>query len=207
MRAIASHEITHLQKKHPLKLALALMVAIFSPSIVHWLEDFAPRVVLSFVHSPEHLAAVYKVILAVHSVQQWALHDLFVAMLGFAGLYLLARRFEFQADAGAVQLTRDPEAKITALLKVSHLNLMPVRWGKGSSVWMTHPNTLRRLERIGRIGGMPPARVHELSESCTPGSLTSEDHYDLPPMTNQVALSNPRLRAHLWLKSLLTVRR
>src|SRR5207249_10138019 len=117
-----------------------------------------------FVHSPEHMAAVYKVILTTHSVQQWALHDLTVAVFGFSGLYLLARRFEFQADAGAVQLTGDPEAKITALLKVSHLNLMPVRWGKGSGVWMTHPSTLHRLERIGRLGGMPPARVHELIE-------------------------------------------
>jgi Zn-dependent protease with chaperone function len=55
----------------------------------------------------------------------WSQLDLVLIVAGLGVFYLLARRFERVADEGSVQLSGDPEAMITALLKVSRLNPLP----------------------------------------------------------------------------------
>jgi hypothetical protein len=82
---------------------------------------------------------------------------------GGAGWFLfLSRHFEHTADAGAVALTGNPETKISALLKLSHLNLMPIQWGKVTGSWLTHPSTLQRVQRMAAETGMPTEQLHQI---------------------------------------------
>jgi len=51
---------------------------------------------------------------------------------------------------------------ITALLKLSSLNLMPLSWGKGTGASLTHPSTIKRVQRIASQAQISQARVDEL---------------------------------------------
>jgi Zn-dependent protease with chaperone function len=75
------------------------------------------------------------------------------------------RRFELEADTDEVVLTGDPEACITALVKLDRLNWMPIK----ASVWRdwlsTHPSTQHRIERMARLGDITAERLQELVEA------------------------------------------
>jgi Zn-dependent protease with chaperone function len=90
-------------------------------------------------------------------------------------VYFMSRRFEWTADAGAVRLTGDPEAMISALARLNHLNHVPLEWGSWSERWLTHPSTRRRAEAIARIGGIAPGRVAELLR----GEPSADPHYEV----------------------------
>jgi hypothetical protein len=51
---------------------------------------------------------------------------------------------------------------ITALVKISRLNLMPLQWSRGSEAMLTHPSTMRRLERIARSCAIPEEHLRYL---------------------------------------------
>lgn len=134
--AIIGHEVAHLQKKH-----------------IRWRLTLAFVAILAFVFGAAFL-------------DYWVPPRLPSGPI-FYGLLLLAiffqsRRNEFAADAGAVKLTGDAEALITALAKLSRLNTMPIHWGKLDEKLLTHPSTLRRMKRLARIGGISEARLPEL---------------------------------------------
>jgi len=150
--AITGHELTHLKLRHPAKLTFAMLAAVFSPA---WMTTiFASIVGLIYgvliasgvKMTPTTLAIIYRWI---GLLSDWGVDGLIAVLLAFAGVYALSRRFERQADAGAMALTNDPEAMITGLLKLSSLNLMPLSWGKGTGASLTHPSTLKRVHRIG----------------------------------------------------------
>lgn len=163
--AITGHELTHLKRSHPAKLTIALLAVIFAP---FWMMMiFAATAGFSYGLllttgvrlSPTTLSAIYRWI---GLLSDWGVGGLLAILFGFAGMYALSRRFERQADAGAVALTNDPEAMITALLKLSSLNLMPLSWGKGTGASLTHPSTLKRVQRIARQAQISQARLDEL---------------------------------------------
>src|SRR5262249_46354693 len=83
-------------------------------------------------------------------------------LIGLTLFYWQSRMLENSADAGAVRLTGDPEALMTGLLKLGRLNLMPIQWGRVAGTLLTHPSTLKRVERIAKIGKVPAARVQEI---------------------------------------------
>ncbi len=129
--AVMAHEITHLRRGHPLRLALSLI-----------LVPVALLTVLPSFVGP--LAMPIGVLLA-------------------AGIsYFISRRFERSADAGAVKLTGDPEALISALARLNRLNHVPVEWGRWTERWLTHPSTRRRADAIALLGSIAPGRVTEL---------------------------------------------
>jgi len=163
--AIAGHELTHLKRSHPAKLTLAMLAVIFAPfwmmMIFAAMAGFAYGLLLASGTRipPTTLSTIYRWI---GLLSDWGVGGLISVSLGFAGVYALSRRFERQADAGAVSLTGDPEAMITALLKLSSLNLMPLSWGKGTGASLTHPSTLKRVQRIAKQAQISQARVDEL---------------------------------------------
>ena len=163
--AIAGHELTHLKRGHPAKLTLAMLAACFAPlwllGLLGAMAGAAYGVMLTSAVSipPMMLSGIYR---SVSLISDWGVDGLIAVIVGFAGVYALSRRFEREADQGAVALTKDPEAMITALLKLGSLNLTPLDWGKGTGASLTHPSTLKRIQGIADGAGISTARLEEL---------------------------------------------
>jgi len=150
--AVIGHELSHLKKDHPRLLGFALMgglAGVMTPYVL-----LAP--------SPGWLP----------------LFDILFIVVPLSSFYFASRRFEYAADAGSIKLTGDPAAMITALVKLHHLNLMPLEWSKWSESAMTHPSTLRRARAIGRAAKMSDDRVSELlAKPHLPAPDSIEHHY------------------------------
>src|SRR5689334_25410480 len=123
--AIAGHELTHLKHSHPAKLQMAMLAAIFAPMGMGLFKAFfgLPIMLLLRAGVKFPIAAITGFYSMQGTLSDWGLDSAIVLVLAFAGVYAMSRRFERQADAGAVVLTKDPEAMITALLKLNALNL------------------------------------------------------------------------------------
>lgn len=148
---VLGHELTHLKLKHPGKIGAARLASMFGAIFV---------VSMAGPFGLESPVLRYGIILAI---------------VTFFPLFW-SRRFEYAADAGAVQLTGDPRAAISALFKLSSLNMMPLHWSKWSEKWLTHPSSLRRAQAIARKAGIPVEQIPEIAgASVAPG-----DHYILP---------------------------
>jgi Zn-dependent protease with chaperone function len=149
--AIVGHEVVHLQKKHLRTRILiwvgAMLVIGFAAA---WSEKWIPA---DFPVGP----VIYG----------------FVLFL----LFFVSRQNEFAADAGALKLTGDAEAMITALAKVSRLNTMPIHWGKLDEKILTHPSTLRRVKHLANLGGVSEARIPEL---LSQSAILPTDVYPIP---------------------------
>ncbi|HKU27319.1 MAG TPA: M48 family metalloprotease, partial [Candidatus Sulfotelmatobacter sp.] len=210
--AIAAHELAHLRHKHPVKRMAAFLAAIFLPYYF-----FAViRLVASLVVSPIALSlrvsgasTLVHLYRGLNLFEQWSQRDFVLLLLGMSAFYFLSRHHENVADATAVSLTGDAEAQITGLLKVNRLNLTPIRWGKASESWLTHPSTVRRVERIAAAGGLAPERLRtilcEYDSQPNPAKVTpAEDRYEIPivndPEKIRAALQQrTRTQGKFWL--------
>ena len=134
--AVIGHEVAHLQNKHFRRRMIVMFAALLA--FVCGLAFLEYRLPHGFPSGP-----------------------IFNAFLLLALLFM-SRRNEFAADAGAVTLTGDAEAMITALAKISRLNTMPMRWGKVDEKLLTHPSTQRRITQLAHTAGFSDARIHEL---------------------------------------------
>jgi len=79
--------------------------------------------------------------------------------------YTFTRRFEYEADAGAVAATGDPQAAICALFKLAQLNLHPLQWSRWSEKWITHPSMMRRVRAIAVRAQIPEVSIPDIA--CT----------------------------------------
>ena len=148
---ILGHELTHLRLRHLRKLSTAIVgCVVFCILAQEWLGAFLPGSV--FLRSAAF----------------------FVVMT--TGTYFWSRRFEFEADAGAVEATGDPQAAISALFKLASLNLHPLQWSKWSEKWLTHPSTLRRAQAIARKARIPLERLAEIAQTA----VSEDAHYPIP---------------------------
>ena len=201
---VAAHELSHLRYKHVQKRAAAFYCALVLPALA---AGFFQGLFASSLHLL-HLQT--KTMLRLYSVGAWFWHwsqrDFILIMLGLAAFYFLSRRFEHEADAGAVLLTGDPEAQITGLLKLSRLNLMPIHWGRATSLWITHPSTVHRAERIAAAGGMSAEqlnailekyRVEASSQTALPAEPDSGLHYSVPESSSEKAVRSAARTRHL----------
>jgi Zn-dependent protease with chaperone function len=200
---VAAHELAHLRYKHPAKLGVALLAAIFLPQYFTWLA----RTLMGLVMIPLASLPDAGMRFSMHfwrvfgRFQQWPEKDLVLLAAGMSCFYLLSRHFENVADATAVRLTGDAEAQITGILKVSRLGLVPIRWGKATETWVTHPSTFNRVHRMAKAGGLAPGRLQEILDQYDTQASTSnvappEDRYCVPPADDpekmQVALQQQR---------------
>jgi Zn-dependent protease with chaperone function len=149
--AVVGHEVSHLQLKHLRQRWIVMFIGFVAMGIVGvWLE---PRIPERFPTGPVFYACLLLVI------------------------FFITRRNEFSADAGAVKLTGDAEAMITALAKLARLNTMPMNWGKVEGKMLTHPSISRRIARIAQASGIAEERIPELLREST-GPPT--DTYTIP---------------------------
>ena len=89
------------------------------------------------------------------------LFDLLVVFAPILTFYFLSRRFEYAADAAGVQLTRDPETAIHALVNLYRVTKAPMHCDKLTELFMTHPALTRRARAIGEKGRIPCERTRE----------------------------------------------
>lgn len=149
--AIVGHELTHLQAKHGQKRAVFLVAMLLYFAATAWTNTYLPP---RFPTGPLGI------------------------LLVLLGIYFVSRRDEFAADAGAVRLTGDPQAMITALAKLFRLNTLPMNWHRLNEPLMTHPSVRRRISAIAKMAVIAPERV---SQWVDESSVTALDAYDLPP--------------------------
>ncbi len=167
--AVVAHELAHLRQRHPgrLQIWLGMLIPVFSASLV-FLDPSLLRWMGIRARGPLVEVICRSVPIVVASV---------------IVLILMARRrsFERQADAGAVQMTGDAEAIITALAKLARLNLMPLEWSRWEEGLLTHPAMSRRLRAVARRGGLTEERLQEILAT----SDTGQDRYPLPAVLGQ----------------------
>lgn len=133
---VIGHELGHAKAKHGRKTLLVTAVVI---------ADIA---LASFVMSPFLL-------------QFRPFLDILIVFVPILTFYSLSRRFEYAADAAGVELTRDPEAAIHALVNLHRFTEAPMHCDKLTELFMTHPALTRRASAIGAKGGISPDRTRE----------------------------------------------
>ncbi len=174
---IASHEITHLQLNHTSKKSLITLITF--PIMVLFAVFFGIVIGVLGIYIPSlfHFVSLhaYPVIL-LFAICCSTLIELFIS-----------RRFEYQADAGAIRLTNDPEAAISALARLGRLNFEPMQWGKFNGKFLTHPSVYYRIQAIARRHNVAPDRVQQLL------NLTYIDHAKYTVEEDFNALSVPAL--------------
>jgi STE24 endopeptidase len=217
--AVAAHELAHLRHKHPGKRVLVFGAIIFLPYYFTWLvrtlAGFAMTPLTFLMASPGGEKLISHGWMAFSVFEQWSQRDFFLLMFGLTAFYFYSRHCENDADATAVRLTGDPEAQITGLLKLNRLNLVPIRWGKASESWLTHPSTVRRANRIAAAGGLAPERLQEIlrlydSEDTGDQIIPPEDRYTVPAAGNPEKMratfdQRSRTRRKAWLNLVLPV--
>lgn len=136
--AVVAHELTHLRKKHPIVI-----------QVLTWVMIIASVILANVVRQSAGAALVHI-----------PLYPVIVWLIGLPCLMVLSRRFEFMADAGAVEITGDPEGAISGLIALTRLNFMPIQIR--SSQQSTHPSTLRRVQALANRYGVPQNRLDAL---------------------------------------------
>jgi heat shock protein HtpX len=106
--------------------------------------------------------------------------------------FALSRRREMLADAGSVDLTKNPDALISALLKISRnpdvphvptevrqmfIENPPSAFDLGG-LFATHPSIEQRIAVLQGLGGHLPAWAE--SDSATPQPETAQAHFKSP---------------------------
>jgi len=153
---VIAHELTHLQKKHPNK------IAGISAGIAAGIGSFAGTFRGLFDLPP---FLTYGAIIVVSTLVTYA----------------CTRRFEYEADEGAVAATNDPEAAICALFKLAQLNLHPLQWSGWSEKWITHPSMMRRARAIAVRAHIPEVSIQSIADRGVEPAL----HYAVPENSQQ----------------------
>lgn len=205
--AVAAHELSHLQFKHPMKLGLTIIFVMLLPTLGPIFLGASSGLVLGLLMlaTKNYTLLGRFTQLAESGGFDSPLTQTAIMGIGLLLFFGMSRRFERQADRRAVELTNDPEALITALFKLSLVNLTPLQWGKATGVFLTHPSTLKRAERIADAGLVPPERLQQIVSQFQSGVTDDPaDHY-IPPVEaeQRVVTTTEQLQrsqtALLWL--------
>lgn len=164
---VMAHELTHLKLKHPAKLGYAYMSGLF-------LAMLFLNVPLWNLHgsAAAHYALMFAGVLRNSAMGRYAW--IFIGVSVFP--YFWSRRFEYAADAGAVTATGDPRAAISALFKLSELNMMPIHWSKWREKWLTHPSSLRRARAIAKKANISFEEIPAIARE----GATETQNYAIP---------------------------
>ncbi|MFO1242532.1 MAG: M48 family metallopeptidase [Rickettsiales bacterium] len=158
LEAVLGHELSHIRHKD---VRLLIIAVVFAGMITYLSEMIYRALVYGRGKRDGRVILVALAIIAVGYV--------FAILLRFA----LSRQREYLADAGAVELTHNPDSMIGALQKISGRSRLPgivddVRQmcidndvGFMGGLFMTHPPIKKRIEALVSVGG----RVIESSEA------------------------------------------
>jgi len=189
LEAVLAHELTHIRNRD---VTLLVTAAIFAGviTLVGELVVRSPRALLRMASgsgrgSGRGKGAGAMVVLILVAIGIFLL----ARFLGVALRFALSRKREYLADAGAVELTRNPDAMIGALRKIAGHSEIPapdqVRamfidypTGAGfTALFATHPSIEDRVDALVRYAGGLDLPVHpELPPAPpAPPSLPADD--------------------------------
>lgn len=162
LEGVLAHELSHIKNYD---ILLQTIAAVFV-GFVTIISDLFFRVsIRSSGDSDNDGGGALKAVLIIVGIIFLALSPLFANLLKLA----LSRNREFLADSSAVELTRNPEALISALRKISSdtdpleqankatecmyiSNPIKKKNGKTSSLFSTHPSIEDRIAQLENIG-------------------------------------------------------
>lgn len=164
VEAVLAHELTHIRNKDVQLMVTAMIIAgvisFFGELLFQWLR-FAPLRRSRSSSREDNRGgggAAIAILIAVAIV-------MVAGVLSVVVRFSLSRSREYLADAGAVELTKNPDAMIGALLKVSGRSDLPSmpsslmemcldnpRHGF-QSLFATHPSIDSRIDALVRHGG------------------------------------------------------
>jgi heat shock protein HtpX len=146
IEAVLAHELTHIRNGDVKLMITAVLIA----GVISFFGEMLFRVRMSGESKKGMAIGAVMVMIA------W----FFAVIIRFA----LSRSREYLADAGAVELTKNPDAMISALLKISGRSDMDVPSGimdmciendanEGWDIFSTHPSTAKRVQALQVMAG------------------------------------------------------
>jgi len=182
LNAVIAHELSHVRHKD----VRMLIIAIIFVGIFAFVGEGAMRGLfrtnLSRTDHHRRSGGGNAAVLILFGFVIIAIAYLFAILIRFT----LSRKREYMADAGAVELTKDPDAMIRALEKISGkagLQNVPDEIGEMAlhnprigiaSAFATHPPIEKRIDAIVKFGGgrrntrsAPMSRMREAMEQST----------------------------------------
>ncbi len=167
IEAVLAHELTHI-RNGDVKL---MIVAVVIAGVLSFLSEIAFRGVrFSGSSSRDNKGSGAAVIVGLLII---AIAGILAAVIRFS----LSRSREYLADAGAVELTKNPDAMISALLKISgRADIAGVPSGimdmcvendpdDMSDLFSTHPSISKRVQALVRTaGGKLPPTLEQMAQ-------------------------------------------
>jgi Zn-dependent protease with chaperone function len=127
VEAVVAHELAHAKKKHVLKSLLIMLLPMFIGMNL-------------FLYSWINRASASNYIITIAGI-----------ILIFAGNIIatpIQRRFELEADALSAKILGTPEPMISALQRISELNLIPRKYPRFIEWGLPHPSIETRIKKI-----------------------------------------------------------
>jgi Zn-dependent protease with chaperone function len=131
---VIGHELAHARARHARQKFSVILLLVAGLALLS----------SSLSHTEAALRAIFMLVL------------LFVPLLV---IYGLSRYFEYSCDRKAISFTNDPESGLHALANLYRMTGSPVRYGRITELFMTHPSLTHRLEAIARAGKIPVSRA------------------------------------------------
>ena len=160
LEGVIAHELSHIKNYD---ILLSTIVSVFVGFVVI-LSDWFTRYALwggSRRRSRDNDSNSGNAIIAIIAILFLILSPIFATLMKLA----ISRKREYLADASAVEMTRNPDGLIDALIKISddpdvleaankstaHMYISNPLKEKKSDLWSTHPDTAKRIEALRNI--------------------------------------------------------
>ncbi len=185
LEAVLAHELTHIIDRD----TRLLIITIVFVGMISFLAQLLWRSIrfAAFTRGRSRREGGGAIILVIIAAVVMFVGYLLALVLRFA----LSRRRELMADAGSVELTKNPDALIAALVKISKNAELPhvpseVRqmfienppsFFDLGGLFATHPPIEKRIEILEKLGGRPPATT---SQAPPPPAAASEPPHHGP---------------------------
>jgi heat shock protein HtpX len=179
LEAVLAHELTHIMNRDT-RLLIVTIVFVGMISFLTQLLWRSLRLVAFTRVRGKGAAPVF--LLVIIAAMAFAVGYLLALVLRFA----ISRRREYQADAGSVDLTKDPDALISALLKISRNPDVPHVPSEVRQMFIenppsgldlgglfaTHPPIAKRIQILEELGGHVPNDLSSSSAAPTSAALS-----------------------------------
>ena len=160
LKAVLAHELTHIKNND---VRLMIVVSIFA-GMVSIVMALAAHLMMPKVFSSDDIDGLPTPHVGYYLFMSmvWILANL-ALVVTILSKFAISRRREFMADAGAVELTKNPGAMISALKKLegrSHTAGIPgdiaemcIMPSAVQDLFSTHPSIECRIEALAQYGG------------------------------------------------------